>query len=329
MIKTLLSGAAMAVALGSPALAKDDERPVTPVQAQVRERMAVAVLDLCLPVTNGADMAASPALAALGSPEVTTPDYDPETRETVTDDGVHVTRYANGACGAQYMRPETLPPISEEQGVVGDALRGVIARLDAAGSGWAHQGGDWGEWPRVVSADFTHWIEIDLRRDSATVTRYLNPPEVVRAYFEATARAEARSGPQAILDAPDTCALFLAPETVGPELSEAYERTLELDATQIQAAFIGRMSDGSALRGNLDAWLVANEGDCSIQANARPDFPDGDLNTLRSGVLALLGAEGSGWIATGDKAWTRADGARLALGDGDPDTQAWTVIPAS
>jgi len=46
-------------------------------------------------------------------------------------------------------------------------------------------------------------------------------------------------------------------------------------------------------------------------------------------VLALLTADGSAWTATSDKSWTRADGTRITLGDGDAETQVWTVVPAT
>ena len=324
MIKTLLTGAAMALALSSPVLAQDDAPDVTPAQAQVRERMAVALMDICLPATNGADLASSPILTALGSPSVSTPDYDPEVRELVTDDGVHVTRYTSSACGVQYFRPEDLP-IPDDEGV-GDALNAVLDLIDTPGSGWTRNEPDGLGYPPFNSSDFRHWIEIDIQRDSAVVHRYLNPPEVVRAFFEATARADARSGPQAVIEAVDTCAAFVRAVTREPEDSEAYELESELAPLDGLTRFLG--GPNPKLRGDLDSWLTLDGTECTLEVMASQDG-DRYLDRFKADVVARLTVAGSGWTAASEGAWTRTDGARLALGERGDDRQTWIVIPAS
>jgi hypothetical protein len=302
------------------------DRLINPLQAQVRERMAVAVLDLCQSVTDGAEMAASPWLVALGSPEVTAADYDPGTLESVTEDGIRVV-WSGSSCSVSYVGPDRgyFPEPGEGEG---DAVSVLQDRVSAPEARWTLAGGDLPDYAHYVAADFRHWLRIDVSSNAASIGRYLNPPERVRAYFEAIEQANNRSAPEAILGAPDACAAFFASEPDLPEDSDASRMARELPTYDLQIAWAGRGGGGVYLRGAVDSSLEDEGSGCRLQINADRSGPGGDLDVIRSSVLALLAAPRSGWSERGENSWVRADGARLSLGERSGETQFWMIEPA-
>ncbi len=326
MIRTAFAALAL-VSVTSTAWAQEPaDPPVSPARAQVRERMAIALLDLCQSVTDGAHMANSPYLVALGSPTVTGHDDDPRVRQLMTDDGVQVSSRGTH-CSVWYVRPDAVFPAPDEG--VGDELSVIYDRLDDPEAVWTLSGGDFPYYGPYVAADFQHWLEISVRGDYASIGRYLSQPQAVRAYFEAIKKADARSAPEAILAAPDACAALLALEAALPEDSDASRMADELPEIDMHTVWgFGRAADAYRLRGDIDSSLTAEGSSCLLQVNPESSGPGSNRDAMRSSVLALLAAPLSGWSALGENSWIRIDGARLSLSDTSADNLVWTIEPA-
>lgn len=301
--------------------------PASPARAQVRERMAVAVLDLCQSVTDGADMAASPWLVGLGSPTVTAPDDDPGTLRLATEDGILVA-WSGGSCRVSYVGPDGDDLAGREDEGADNAVSVLHDRVSAPEAGWTLAGGDLPDYVHYVAADFRHWLTIDMSSNSASIGRYLSQPETVRAYFEAIEQANNRSAPEAILGAPDACAAFVTSEPDLPEGGDASRMAGELPKYDLHIAWAGRGGGGVYLRGAVDSSLTDEGSGCRLQINADRSSPGGDLDVMRSSVLALLAAPRSGWSERGANSWVRVDGARLSLGERSGETQLWMIEPA-
>lgn len=328
MIRPALTAIALAGVTSIAWAQEPIKPPLSPAQAQVRERMAVAVLDLCQSVTDGADMATSPWLVVLGSPEVSAPDHDAGTLELTTEDGIQVSRLGN-SCRVSYVGPDR-GDVAEQADDGADSPVSVLHdRVSAPEAGWTLAGGDLPDYVHFVATDFRHWLRIDVSSNAASIGRYLSQPEQVRAYFEAIEQANNRSAPEAILAAPDACAAFVASEPDLPNDSDASRMARELPTYDLHFAWAGRGGGGVYLRGNVDSSLEDEGSGCRLQINADQNGQGGDLDVMRSSVLALLSAPQSGWSERGENSWARADGARLSVGERSGETQFWMIEPAS
>ena len=322
MTRHALVAAAIAATLATPVAAQRSiQAAADRADAQVSDRIMIAVLDLCVPVTDGAGFESLPAFAALGSPPVETADYDPEIRELTTDDGVHVIRYDAETCGVSYERPEDLPVRDEVSD--GDAL---FARVDMPGSGWSRRAGEPLNWVIFDADDYRHWMGIGFPGVSIEVHRYLNPPELVRAYYEASARADARPAAETVVAAVDACGLLpdVYADNVGPpDESEAARRTDELSPEGLQVHY--DTGPTARMRGDLNSYLTRDRVGCRLEV--KPGLPEhqGEFEMISDGVTALLDRSGSGWTSSGANAWTRSDGARLSWSVVDAETLIWTI----
>lgn len=321
MTRHALVAAVMATTLATPVMAQGRVQTAADrADAQVSDRIMIAVLDLCVPVTDGAEFESLPAFAALGSPPVETADYDPEIHEITTDDGVHVIRYNAESCGVSYKRPEHLPVRNEVSD--GDAL---FARVDLPGSGWSRRAGEPLNWVVFDADDYRHWMGISFPRVSIEVHRYLNPPEVVRAYYEASARADARPAAETVVAAVDACGLLPGgDEDVGaPDESEAARRAYELSPEGLQVHY--DTGPNARMRGDLNSYLNRDPAGCSLEVKPGLPEPQGEFGMISDGVTALLNRSGSNWMSSGANAWIRSDGARLSWRVVDAETLLWTI----
>ncbi|WP_269516030.1 hypothetical protein [Brevundimonas subvibrioides] len=149
---------------------------------------------------------------------------------------------------------------------------------------------------------------------------------------QARAAAQARSGPQAILEAVDVCdAWMTTAEDNGLDQTTPYQQTvhdavarISRDFIDVQTHAVGEIQAYLALNGALDVWISEGHAGCPLNV-ASSGGRNLELNRLRPGVLALLSAEDSGWTADEDNVWVRYDGWGLFLGEDTSEPQAWSI----
>lgn len=152
---------------------------------------------------------------------------------------------------------------------------------------------------------------------------------------QARAAAEARTGPQAILEAVDVCQAWMTTaEDNGLDPLTPYQQAVHDAVAQISMDFVDVQTHAGndngaylALNGALDVWINEGHGGCPLNDGAEGGR-NLELNRLRPGVLALLGTEDSGWTADEDNVWVRYDGWGLYLGEDTSDPQAWSIALA-
>lgn len=307
MIKTLLTGVAMAMALSSPVLAQEDEPflPPTPAQRQVQDRVATAVFDVCLPLLDGAD--ATSGWARLGVAPPAVPGADDEPLSIETDDGVRVL-VSSDRCsiGAAY----------DEEAGVGDALNGLTTRMEAAAAAWTQQPGLEGVGVPYLSADARTLIFPTFPDASVSVTRFTISPEEVRAHYAAVETAERRTAGEAVMATPALCAVMKDEDTAP---------TPDFGGVQVEIGGYDRFS-GALLRGQLIAYLQTVDAGCTLEVIGGDPTP---TNPTRIEIGAALSAAGSGWTTAGANAWTRVDGARIAVIEplSESNNLAYSITP--
>ena len=135
--------------------------------------------------------------------------------------------------------------------------------------------------------------------------------------------AEAGADPQAILDAVDVCDAWMATaENNGLDELTPYQQAISDAVGAISKLYVDArthvVEDRAAYRalnGAPEVWLNEGHAGCSLNPAEVGGRTLPVLDTLRPGVLALLGAEGSGWSLEGENRWVRYDGWSLSLGD--------------
>lgn len=149
---------------------------------------------------------------------------------------------------------------------------------------------------------------------------------------QARAAAEARSGPQAILEAVDVCEAWMTTaEDNGLDPLTPYQQAVHDAVAQISIDFVAVQTHAAgetgaflALNGALDVWINEGHGGCPLNI-ASSGGRNLELNRLRPGVLALLSAEDSGWTADEDNVWVRYDRWGLFLGEDTSEPQSWGI----
>ncbi len=151
-----------------------------------------------------------------------------------------------------------------------------------------------------LSADARTLIFPNIPRSSVSVTRFSASPEEVRAHFAAARAAERRTAGEVVVATPALCA-FLKDEDPAS--------TSNFGEVEVEIGGYDR-NGGVLLRGQLIAYLETADEGCTLEVIGADPAP---TNPTRIEIASALSDSGSGWTAAGSNAWSRADGARIAV----------------